>query len=364
MKDLFPVQDHSGSPLQSIRYRQPSRTPRTPRGGAWIETTCQRDATYGPILASAPVQFQSTRPHKGRDRERSWRPRSFHVSIHAPPRGARPSASSRFSSIRSFQSTRPHEGRDSTWPAVVSSRTSFNPRAPTRGATAPLKICYRAEFVSIHAPPRGARHCAGVYRQGGRMFQSTRPHEGRDGQEIQAMLLAVGFNPRAPTRGATGGSVPRSAAGTVSIHAPPRGARKLSFAGFHRIRFNPRAPTRGATHPVFRLARFRLVSIHAPPRGARLRLQRLRVESMCFNPRAPTRGATPLRLLPTLPGSVSIHAPPRGARLMYRCPTGRLVMFQSTRPHEGRDPSSRTRRQSSRCFNPRAPTRGATIPES
>ena len=191
------------------------------------------------------------------------------VSIHAPPRGARQNRSRR------------------DWP-----QSRFNPRAPTRGAT------------SNAGPKRGWP-----------VFQSTRPHEGRD----QIHTAEEG-------------------ADLVSIHAPPRGARRRAGGKRgRRGRFNPRAPTRGATVGLNLInANFWFQSTR-PHEGRDLGSRSTVLGVRCFNPRAPTRGATT-----SLKFSVSI------------------VKFQSTRPHEGRDLRRRTHKKPSRSFNPRAPTRGAT----
>src|ERR1039458_8376909 len=68
--------------------------------------------TTFPTEPATPVVFQSTRPHEGRDPGALDNVYRRAVSIHAPPRGAR-----RFRSI------------------ICGWIDSFNPRAPTRGAT-------------------------------------------------------------------------------------------------------------------------------------------------------------------------------------------------------------------------------------
>ena len=199
-----------------------------------------------------------------------------------------------------FQSTRPHEGRDRTSQNLLPRRIRFNPRAPTRGATLRRSLPTRRTYVSIHAPPRGARRARNPGDAVGCWFQSTRPHEGRDDGSVVGMDRFRGFNPRAPTRGATGGSVPRSAAGTVSIHAPPRGARRSQSPKYGSVfSFQSTRPHEGRDQAT----------------GAGF----------------PAVG-------------VSIHAPPRGARLLRMRHGGKRLWFQSTRPHEGRDPESHSRR--------------------
>ena len=249
-----------------------------------------RDLTDLPSTPTRP--FQSTRPHEGRDRpartEHSFRPR---FNPRAPTRGATGWLIN-INVPRLFQSTRPHEGRDVRTSWEISAGNCFNPRAPTRGATGLLDPAVRVVHVSIHAPPRGARPRLDIIQQLLDVFQSTRPHEGRD---VPKRLDLYG--------------------GTVSIHAPPRGAR-LGGLRLRELRrgFNPRAPTRGATGDTQLNGFTAAVSIHAPPRGARRRSRGATRLHDGFNPRAPTRGATKAAIATTA------YAP-----------------FQSTRPHEGRD---------------------------
>src|ERR1039458_8039499 len=228
-----------------------------------------RGATWREARRSGDDEFQSTRPHEGRDEAVRAVIAGVTVSIHAPPRGARLSLL-----------------------LGHSSRCSFNPRAPTRGAT-----------IELHGLQLDAE------------FQSTRPHEGRDRRQPHAHRLAL-----------------------VSIHAPPRGARRqATMRGCPTGRFNPRAPTRGATFDVGADADPGYVSIHAPPRGARRgsRLPRSRPRS--FNPRAPTRGATTSGVAWAADSWFQSPPPPGGRRLGNFVTGWVKFMFQSTRPHEGRD---------------------------
>ena len=215
------------------------------------------------------------------------------VSIHAPPRGARrlsllyrrsisrfnPRAPTRGATIverpyplrSAFQSTRPHEGRDSASVASDSSRISFNPRAPTRGATRVPMSAGPSGDVSIHAPPRGARPQFSDAPTIVPMFQSTRPHEGRDDPRVLSMGPFSRFNPRAPTRGATKLLARASRLLEFQSTRPHEGRDfyECAMAG-NVCGFNPRAPTRGATQSLIAGG----TTLHS------------------FNPRAPTRGAT------------------------------------------------------------------------
>ena len=167
--------------------------------------------------------------------------------------------------------------------------------------------------------------------------------------------------------------------GTVSIHAPTRGATWMpsySILIYHRVSIH--APTRGATlgSPPIIVSSLRFnprthtgcddnmivclylsitVSIHAPTRGATLS------ESLCNGPgqkvsiHAPTRGATDIFIL-FLYGviGVSIHAPTRGA-------TSRRILFVRTfcfnpRTHTGCDSADFSIPPHCHRFNPRTHT--------
>ena len=141
----------------------------------------------------------------------------------------------------------------------------FNSRPSARGDPRKIKKG-EYDFISIHAPPRGA------------------------------------------TRLKSGSCFMRG----ISIHAPPRGATKRAGAVIHAWRdFNSRpsargdlivcddvvnlnisihAPPRGATQRTHTLGLVNLISIHAPPRGATsVTASRLPTE-LYFNSRPSARG--------------------------------------------------------------------------
>src|SRR5437016_4908470 len=75
-----------------------------------------------------------------------------------------------------FQSTRPHGARLGAKAARVVYHVSIH--APARGATLNSSCCYPFGLVSIHAPARGATKADEEAREGNK-FQSTRPHGAR-----------------------------------------------------------------------------------------------------------------------------------------------------------------------------------------
>ena len=262
------------------------------------------------------------------------RPCSFNPR--APTRGATGSAVGA-RGVFTFQSTRPHEGRDPAPAAGSLASGRFNPRAPTRGATRHGRPWFRPVRVSIHAPPRGARPHLSKSATAPNSFQSTRPHEGRDTAPEFTDKEDVCFNPRAPTRGATGKKSRRCCWLLVSIHAPPRGARLVEvFREVRRVLFQSTRPHEGRANSAL-LASIVSVSIHAPPRGARHILFFDWLVFDWFQSTRPHEGRDCVCSGFGWSRCVSIHAPPRGARLRFGCFRLFQDQFQSTRPHEGRD---------------------------
>ena len=139
-----------------------------------------------------------------------------------------------------------------------------------------------------------------------------------------------GFNPRA-REGRDYHVVHDYPGGSVSIHAPAR----------------------GATQPVRVQAGLEFVSIHAPARGATTGLTMCILWGYRFNPRA--REGRDLAHYSALFGglAVSIHAPARGAT---RCggATGAMEECFNPRAREGRDSRLGNHRRGAACFNPRA----------
>ncbi len=186
---------------------------------------------------------------------------------------------------------------------------SFNPRTRTGCDFRSNVEIHHCNFVSIHAPARGATRCWLCYR-GYNKFQSTHPHGVRQ-LKIMGREEIEGFNPRTRT----------GCDGRVSF------ALQMRPVSIH-------APARGATWEIVYNLRRKIVSIHAPARGATCLSEKAQVAYDSFNPRtrtgcdrhikrvapgpfvsihAPARGATELIMLRATLTGVSIHAPARGA---------------------------------------------------
>src|SRR5690606_37574166 len=115
--------------------------------------------------------------------------------------------------------------------------------------------------------PRGARRHKATPDICRHKFQSTRPRGARP-LGSPTLPYSTGFNPRAHAGRDLLSRCRHTQAGSVSIHAPTRGATIFTIA---RVRdwgsFNPRAHAgrdMDTAHTLFCL----LVSIHAPTRGA------------------------------------------------------------------------------------------------
>ena len=212
--------------------------------------------------------FQSTRPHEGRDGEKALTRGIKEVSIHAPPRGARPRLGRERGSGMTVSIHAPPRGARRSLSRTARSTPGFNPRAPTRGATIGGGQFGHDVTVSIHAPPRGARPTGTSGATIPLLFQSTRPHEGRDPAARGARPDSGGFNPRAPTRGATMDSPSRHRLSTFQSTRPHEGRDQSAMEG----------------------AIYAEVSIHAPPRGARPHTMQLVTGVLRFQSTRPHEG--------------------------------------------------------------------------
>ena len=119
-------------------------------------------------------------------------------------------------------------------------------------------------FQSTH--PHGVRHFLSSKSFTQIEFQSTHPHGVRP-SEASAAIQRTGFNPRTRT-----GCDPifgmEVANGTVSIHAPARGATLRKAQALQKLKVSIHAPARGATQISSSVTRSRMFqSTH--PHGVR-----------------------------------------------------------------------------------------------
>ena len=121
----------------------------------------------------------------------------------------------------------------------------FNPRSYKRSDSRTSSKYDRSDFISIHAPTRGATTSFAATICKLRLFQSTLL------QEERLCLFPEIFQ-----------------LSSISIHAPTRGATSRTSTLSFCICISIHAPTRGATFIVVSAVPARIISIHAPTRGA------------------------------------------------------------------------------------------------
>ena len=211
---------------------------------------------------------------------------TFHISIHAPPRGATPPDRKAPSTSTNFNS-RPSARGDKRGGASTILAYYFNSRPSARGDWAVRRIA-ELEAISIHAPPRGATES--------------------ELAELNKLIISI----HAPPRGATGRGNLHEYAWFISIHAPPRGATWLERNSNYPIYFNSRPSARGDGN-MRNVLDIYTISIHAPPRGA-----------------------TDVDMTTARLYIISIHAPPRGATLPGARSYRHSTKFQFTPLREGR----------------------------
>ena len=214
---------------------------------------------------STVSSFQSTPLREGRPGRCPVCGSPTHVSIHAPARGATPLVVPA-DHAAAFQSTPLREGRLSTDRRSSNDRC-FNPRPCARGdVQRGHGLIVGLPFQST--PLREGRPFRWYVVLDGRPFQSTPLREGR---------LALGGDPRrvqpvsihAPARGATRGTPP-SPSNLRFQSTPLREGRHAAPTHHQRAepRFNPRPCARGDGSFSSSAISRRMVSIHAPARGA------------------------------------------------------------------------------------------------
>ena len=337
-----------------------------------------RGATARTAKSATPCVFQFTPLREGR----LFLLRIFVIcnliSIHAPPRGAtkpacphgcrpahfnsRPSARGdhmellRGEQSRVFQFTPLREGRQHGVPkSSLSELFQFTPLREGRRT----RIAIPAVRSNFNSRPSARGDKGGQRQGGGDRFQFTPLREGRLCRKGTFWGAVRYFNSRPSARGDPACLV-AGGEGSISIHAPPRGATE--WADF--------------TGDFFR------ISIHAPPRGATTRSARPRGSHFAFQ-FTPLREGRLWRLLAALAAlafqftplregrrevadirhrnrDISIHAPPRGATRRRPTTTREDENFNS-RPSARGDGAGRIAGPMSKDFNSRPSARGDLV---
>ena len=157
------------------------------------------------------------------------------------PRGARQPILRNAGADREFQSTRPRGARRaSPWQSGSLPRC-FNPRAHAGRDEIRNRRRTEASSVSIHAPTRGATSGLLSIQYLFRCF-NPRAHAGRDWEYGVMVSVKTQFQSTRPRGARPSAPVEKVEEVCVSIHAPTRGATRLSAAQGRTPRcFNPRA---------------------------------------------------------------------------------------------------------------------------
>ncbi len=140
-----------------------------------------------------------------------------------PPCGERPCGSLRKGSRRAHFNPRPHAGSDDTSYGAVLDDEEFQSTPPCGERRGSFSCTTRAEYISIHAPMRGATPF------------------------VAAPMALLKISIHAPMRGATLPGFQVQLSEKISIHAPMRGAT-IRFRSFQKsVIISIHAPMRGAT---------------------------------------------------------------------------------------------------------------------
>ena len=210
-------------------------------------------------------RFQSTLPRGERPIQVIPVAEADKISIHAPTRGATDSVFMMVIPVI-FQSTLPR-GERRRFSSMQQRDDYFNPRSH-EGSDPAGSTNIRIEFISIHAPTRGATPHV-VYDILLYQFQSTLPR----GERRIFYQIAAGnrkFQSTLP-RGERQSLIPSGAVSNpISIHAPTRGATHVFLLLCLLCPISIHAPTRGATSMLLLKKVCTPISIHAPTRGATL----------------------------------------------------------------------------------------------
>ena len=146
--------------------------------------------------------------------------------------------------------------------------------------------------------------------------------------------------------------------GTISIHAPTRGATLQPFHFFQLLFISIHAPTRGAT--IFTVSAV-TATLYFNPRSHERSDSYYGITNVytsIFQSTLPREERQALNRTFDVPFDISIHAPTRGATVILRVRIT-SALFQSTLPREERRGKAREKSKGY-SISIHAPTRGAT----
>ncbi len=167
----------------------------------------------------------------------------------------------------------------------------FNPRSREGSDVGkPASLREHGEFQSTL--PRRERRCAQPSGADAPIrFQSTLPRRERPCRISPCTQYANNFNPRS-REGSDSWIKANNAIGTISIHAPAKGATTSgSGQRTHTPNFNPRSREGSDPVCVQQIAIRAAISIHAPAKGA-TRSRKKTKQKISISIHAPAKGAT------------------------------------------------------------------------
>ena len=228
------------------------------------------------------------------------------------PRRERRGRSAHCGTSSTFQSTLPRRERRSAGLAPAFSSMHFNPRSREGSDVAGRPIAASEPFQSTL--PRRERRASSAVMGKAAAFQSTLPRRER----------------RRLSRIRTGG-------GTISIHAPAKGATIQPFWTAERSPvFQSTLPRRERRDiPTPKVTPRHEISIHAPAKGATPLASEVK-QQLSISIHAPAKGATDNNRPRNACGFISIHAPAKGATVDGQLELRDLDEFQSTLPRRER----------------------------
>ena len=210
-------------------------------------------------------------------------------------------------------------------------------------------------FISIHAPPRGATSSELRRVARSRNFNS-RPSARGDSDVAVFVNILSDFNSRPSARGDDLGALLVRQL-IISIHAPPRGATSRRRRDPEPRHFNSRPSARG-DNTLIGIPYTKLISIHAPPRGATTaRSQHSAFILFQFTPLREGRRVVARRTCAK--SNFNSRPSARGDTMALSRYTATIV-FQFTPLREGRQISI-TPNKSIEDFNSRPSARGDTV---
>ena len=210
----------------------------------------------------------------------------------------------------------------------------FQSTLPRRERPGEAGDVFPCEFISIHAPAKGATPSA--WRQPCFSLNfNPRSREGSDTCWIPLPASTERFQSTLPRRERHELRQDWQQISRISIHAPAKGATDTAIADALKWAISIHAPAKGATPSPPSADRPREISIHAPAKGATcFRIRARTVLSISIH--APAKGATVYRAKNTFIRSISIHAPAKGATRSRDLPDTHRSIFQSTLPRRER----------------------------